>query len=121
MNRDDQQHNSRNKETERFYHISYWIIPLPMLAGLGFAAWVLLTEDSRDLSYCVIAHDASAYHKATLHAQDFEYQKAITLDLCKDKDDAIDDGDGRTSGKVRWFICKGTTCGPGWEKALAQP
>ena len=121
MNRNQQQSMVMDKRTKRFYKTSYWVIPLPMLAGLGFAVWVLLTEDSRDLSYCVIAHSASAYHQATLNARDFTYREAITLDICKDKDDAIDDGDGRTSGKVRWFVCKGTTCGPGWEKALAQP
>ncbi len=121
MSRDDHQHKGTDKETERFYHISYWIIPLPMLAGLGFAAWVLLTEDSRDLSYCVVAHTEAAYHKPTLDAQDFESREAMTLDICKAKDDTIDNGDGRTSGKVHWFICKGTTCGPDWENALAQP
>ncbi len=121
MNKDAQQHKGTDKETERFYNISYFVIPLPILAGLTFAAWVLITEDSRDLSYCVIAHTEAAYHKAILDARDFESRDAMTLDLCKAKDDAIDDGDGRTSGKVHWFICKGTTCGPNWEKALAQP
>jgi hypothetical protein len=120
MNKQDQQPEVTDKETERFYNISYFIIPIPILAGLAFAAWVLITEDSRDQSYCVIASSASAYKKDILQAPDFTYRESITLDICKEKDEAIDDSDGRKSGKVRWFICKGTTCGPDWEHALVE-
>jgi len=120
MNKQDQQPEVTDKETERFYKISYFIIPLPIIAGLIFAGWVLKTEDSRDQSYCVIAKSAAAYNKTKLEEHDFIYRESITLDICKDKDEANDDGDGRKSGKVRWFVCKGTTCGPGWQTSLAH-
>lgn len=110
-----------DKDTERFYKLSYIIIPLPMVAGVIFAAYVLLTEDSRNQAYCTIATSPNAYQQATLQEDDFDYRESITLDVCKDKDDATDNGDGRTSGLVRWFVCKGTVCGKGWESILARP
>jgi len=110
----------QDKETERFYKLSYLVIPLPLIAGLIFSAWVLITEDSRDKTFCATAKDSSAYTKKTLNREDFIDLQTNTLDICKDIDDEVDDGDGRLLGKVRWFVCKGTTCGPGWEKSLAH-
>ena len=110
----------KDKDTERFYKLSYFIIPLPMIAGVVFAAYVLITEDSRNQSYCVVAQSSNAYNKQPLEALDFNYQESITLDICKDKDDTIDDGDGRANGQVRWFVCKGTVCGQGWETILSK-
>jgi len=110
----------QHKETERFYSLSYLIIPLPMVAGLIFAAYVLLTEDARNATYCVVAELESAYLKKPLQSSDFISQEENTLDICKDSDDDIDHGDGRLQGKVRWFICKGTSCGPGWNTILSQ-
>ena len=109
-----------DKDTERFYKLSYLIIPIPLVLGLIFAVYVLATEDSRNLSFCTTAANESAYAKQPLQAQDFKTYEAISLNLCKDKDDLIDDSDGRTLGKVRWFICKGTVCGPGWETFLSR-
>jgi len=110
----------KDKETERFYKISYFVIPLPLIAGLIFSAWVLITEDSRDRTFCATAKDTFAYEHPLLNKLDFEDLQSNTLDICKDIDSEIDGGDGRTLGKVRWFVCKGTTCGPGWEKNLAR-
>jgi len=110
-----------DKETERFYSLSYFVIPIPMILGIIFAVYVLITEDSRNLSYCVVAKTTSSYQHQTLTESDFISHQAITLDLCKDKDSALDHSDGRTDGLVRWFVCGGTVCGKAWEKHLAQP
>lgn len=110
----------QDKDTERFYNISYFIIPIPIVLGLIFAVYVLATEDSRNLSYCITAKNIAAYQHTPLNEDDFIYLEAITLDICKNHDDAIDNGDGRSTGKVRWFVCKGTVCGKGWETILAN-
>jgi hypothetical protein len=110
----------KDKETERFYNISYFIIPIPMIAGAIFAVYVMFTEDSRTTSFCTVANQTSVYQKSPLQRNDFSSFEEMTLDICKDKDYTLDDGDGRTNGKVRWFTCKGTICGPGWEKFLAE-
>ncbi len=111
----------QDPETERFYKLSYIFIPIPMVLGLVFAAYVLITEDSRNLSYCTVAKEAHFYQQNILNADNFDYHEAISLNLCKDKDEEIDDADGHLQGRVHWFICKGTTCGPHWETLLAQP
>jgi len=110
----------KDPETERFYKISYFIIPIPIIAGLIFAAYVLITEDSRNEAFCVTAKSESNFLKMPLEKSDFISLDDTTLDVCKDKDDDIDDGDGYKSGKVRWFVCKGTSCGKGWETILSQ-
>ncbi|MDX8388056.1 MAG: hypothetical protein R8M46_05930 [Ghiorsea sp.] len=110
----------KHKETERFYKISYFIIPIPMIAGAIFAVYVLLTEDSRTTSYCTTASHVEAYQNNPLQDQDFVNRDEMQLDICKDNDDLIDDGDGRLEGKVRWFTCKGTSCGPGWDTILVK-
>jgi len=110
----------QDKDTERFYNISYFIIPIPIVLGLIFAVYVLVTEDSRNLSYCITAKNIAAYQHTPLNEDDFMYLEAITLDICKNHDDEIDNGDGRSTGKVRWFVCKGTVCGKGWETILAN-
>ncbi|MDQ6989704.1 MAG: hypothetical protein Q9M19_07460 [Mariprofundaceae bacterium] len=112
---------TQDPETERFYKLSYFIIPIPMLLGLAFAAYVLMTEDSRNLSYCTVSKSEQAYQKPILQAVDFVSHEAISLNLCKDKDENIDAGDGQLQGRVHWFVCKGTTCGPHWQTLLALP
>lgn len=109
-----------DKETERFYNISYFVIPIPMIAGAIFAAYVLVTEDARTTSYCTTASNIQAYQKTPLQDEDFILREKNTLDICKDQDQAVDQSDGRKSGKVRWFVCKGTSCGPGWETILSE-
>ena len=108
-------------ETEHFYKLSYFFIPIPMVLGLIFAGYVLITEDSRNQSYCAVAKHEVAYQKASLQASDFISLESIALNLCKDKDDDIDGGDGRSHGRVHWFVCKGTSCGKHWKTLLAQP
>jgi len=110
-----------DKETERFYSLSYFVIPIPMILGLAFAVYVLITEDSRNIAYCTVAKQENAYHQTILDEYAFEFRQAISLNLCKDKDDLLDDGDGQLTGRVHWFVCKGTVCGRGWETILAQP
>jgi len=110
----------QDKDTERFYKISYFIIPIPIVLGLIFAVYVLVTEDSRNKSFCITAKNIDVYQKTPLNEKDFTHLEAIPLDICKNHDDDIDDGDGRSAGKVRWFVCKGTVCGKGWETILAN-
>ena len=110
----------QDRDTERFYKFSYLIIPLPMIAGAIFAIYVLLTEDSRNESFCAVANSLEAYQKQPLDSNDFASTESVTLDLCKDKDDALDEGDGRTKGLVRWYVCKGTICSQGWQQLLGK-
>ncbi len=110
----------KDKETERFYKLSYFIIPLPMIAGVLFAGYVLITEDSRNQAYCTVGKSNTVYQQSVLNEDDFISRESISLNLCKDKDDAIDDGDGIKAGRVQWFVCKGTTCGPGWQTTLSR-
>ncbi len=110
----------KDKDTERFYNLSYIIIPLPMIAGAFFAAYVLITEDSRNDSFCATAIHIDAYQQKPLQEQNFLSLEKVTLDICKDRDNNIDNGDGRMVGKVRWYVCKGTICGPNWENILNQ-
>jgi len=110
----------KDPETERFYKISYFIIPIPIIAGLIFAAYVLITEDSRNEAFCATAKSENSYLKMPLDKSDFISLDDTTLDVCKDRDDDIDGGDGYKLGQVRWFVCKGTICGKGWETILSQ-
>jgi len=110
----------QDRDTERFYKLSYLIIPLPMVAGVIFAGYVLLTEDSRNQSFCAVANTVSAYSHKPISINAFSSAESITLDICKEKDQTIDQGDGRDKGLVRWYVCKGTVCGQGWEKILGQ-
>ncbi|MDQ7004137.1 MAG: hypothetical protein Q9N67_04140 [Ghiorsea sp.] len=110
----------KDKETERFYNISYFVIPIPMVLGLIFAVYVLLTEDERTDSFCTVAKTEHAYANMPLQESDFSYLEKVTLNICKDKDDAIDQSDGRLSGKVRWYVCRGTVCGAGWKNVLNE-
>ncbi|MDQ6977168.1 MAG: hypothetical protein Q9M75_03550 [Ghiorsea sp.] len=90
----------QDKDTERFYNISYFIVPIPMVLGLIFAVYVLATEDSRNLSYCITAKSIAAYQQTPLNEKDFTHLEAVTLDICKNHDDDVDDGGGRGAGKV---------------------
>lgn len=111
---------SRQDEPEHFYRLSYILIPLPIIASVIFMIYVWVIKDTQVISYCAVAQDAKAYQRDKLQAADFQSLESVTLDVCKKWDDEWDAGDGRTSGLVRWFICDGTTCGPGWEKVLKQ-
>ena len=110
----------KDKSTERFYRISYLLIPLPMISLAVLAIYMSSTADMRVNSFCVIAKQASAYKKEPLQQQDFELLEEMTLDSCKQLDDQIDNDDGRIKGRVRWFECQGTSCGPGWQHFLVD-
>ncbi len=110
----------QDKRTERFYKISYLLIPVPMIGFGIIAAYMTLTADSNIDAFCTISTQASDYKKHPLQRQDFKLLEEMTLDYCKQNDKNIDGGDGAAQGRVRWFECRGTSCGPGWETYLSE-
>jgi hypothetical protein len=97
----------------------YLIIAFPMMAGLTLAAYAYVTTDSHQLSYCVQADRVSAYSRLPADNGGIEYHSEGMLDKCKEMDEKYDQGDGRTSGRVRWIICTGTLCGKDWQETFA--
>jgi len=97
----------------------YLIIAFPMMAGLTLAAYAYTTTDSHQLSYCVQADRVSAYSRLPADSSGIEYYSKGMLDKCKEMDEKYDQGDGRTSGRVRWIICTGTLCGKDWQETFA--
>jgi len=111
------------EETQRInsrYRWSYILMPIPMLAGLMVAAYIYTTKDDRVVCYCVSASHAQVYNKRPLQAVDFEQRQQMPLQQCRLQDESLDAGDGRSQGRVRWFVCTGMSCGPGWETILAE-
>ncbi|MDT8376192.1 MAG: hypothetical protein RQ867_05555 [Mariprofundaceae bacterium] len=98
----------------------YLIIAFPMLAGLTLAAYAYVTTDSHRLSYCVQATDASAYDRLPADSSGIIFHASSMLDRCKELDRTYDQGDGRTSGSVRWINCTGTLCGKEWQNIFAR-
>jgi len=114
--------NKRNDHLDdHSFRMIYYIIPIPMILGLAFAAYVLITEDSRNQSFCTVAKNEAAYQQSPLQESDFMSHEAISLNLCKDKDTDLDNNDGQIKGRVHWYVCKGTVCGKHWKELLAQP
>ncbi len=111
-------HNAR--QVSWLYKHSYMLLPIPIVASGMFAAYVVYTGDDKIDAYCTIAKHEAAYGQQQLKDYDFEYRAKETLAMCKAKDKDLDQADGRNHGRVRWFTCKGTTCGPGWENFLAE-
>ena len=110
----------KDKSTERFYKISYFLIPVPMIAFAIIATYMSTTADTHIDTFCTISTQASDYKKEPLHREDFKLLEEMTLDYCKQNDDNIDGSDGRAKGRVRWFECHGTSCGPGWQNYLVE-
>ncbi len=110
----------KDKNTERFYKISYFLIPVPMIAFGIVAIYMSTTADTHIDTFCTISTQASDYKKEPLQREDFKLLEEMTLDYCKKNDANIDQGDGREQGRVRWFECRGTSCGPGWQNFLVE-
>ena len=110
----------KDKSTERFYKISYYLIPVPMVAFAVVAAYMSMTADTHIDAFCTISTQSSDYKKDPLQREDFKLIEEMTLDSCKQNDEHIDDSDGRMKGRVRWFECHGTSCGPGWKNFLVE-
>lgn len=110
----------QDKSTERFYKISYLLIPVPMIGFAIVAAYMSITGDKNIDAFCTISTQASDYQHNPLRREDFKLLEEMSLDNCKQNDSNIDAGDGRTSGRVRWFECRGTSCGPGWQNFLVE-
>ncbi|MDX8391270.1 MAG: hypothetical protein R8K53_01710 [Mariprofundaceae bacterium] len=104
----------------RRYRWSYILIPIPMLAGLILAAYAYGTKDTRVDCFCAVATQGQDYAMRPLQAALFQTYSNISLADCRGLDSDIDTDDGRKQGRVRWFICTGMSCGPGWEEILAE-
>jgi len=111
------------KTINRRYRLSYLIIPLPMIAGLILAGYAYTTKDQRTDCFCAVASESQDYAKHLIEQKKFQQLKPMTVAQCRVLDDEIDgqtDGVGRSDGRVRWFVCTGMSCGPGWENILAE-
>ena len=113
-------HEAEIKSINRRYRWSYILIPLPMLAGLVLASYAYLTEEDHIDCFCTVAMQAQAYAERPLQEADFEQREEMVVSQCRQLDDAIDADDGRSLGRVRWFVCIGMSCGPGWQNILAE-
>lgn len=99
----------------------YLIIAMPLLASIAFALYAYVTTDSHQPCYCVQATDASDYALLPNETSGIQHHFKSMLDACKELDQDIDHGDGRTAGRVRWVICGGTACGKNWPELFALP
>jgi len=113
-------HEAEVKSINRWYRWSYILIPLPMLLGVVLAAYAYLTEEDHIDCYCVVAAQSQAYAIQPLQDVEFGRREEMTVSQCRQLDDAIDGDDGRSLGRVRWFVCTGMSCGPGWKGILAE-
>jgi len=96
------------------------VIPIPMIAGIGLVIYASIVKNDHVDSFCAVAAQSQAYTVRPLQEESFKKLEKMKLPECLDLDDALDDDDGRVSGNVRWFVCTGMSCGPGWETILAE-
>lgn len=113
-------HPSEEKSINRRYRISYILMPLPMVAAAMIAAYIYINKDVDTDSYCVVASSAAHYQRLPENDTLFEQHQKMKLPECQALDEQLDHSDGRTAGKVRWFVCTGMSCGPQWQQILAQ-
>ena len=101
----------------------YLIMATPLLAGIALALFAFITTDSHRPCYCVQAIKASDYALLPDDIRGIKYHFKSMLDKCKDLDQELDHGDGRTAGVIRWINCTGTACGKDWPElfAAAEP
>ena len=90
------------------------IIATPLLASMVFASYAYITTDSHRPCYCVQAATASDYDLLPDDTHGIKRHFKSMLDKCKDLDQQLDQGDGRTAGVIRWINCTGTACGKDW-------
>ncbi|MDQ7001779.1 MAG: hypothetical protein Q9N02_03720, partial [Ghiorsea sp.] len=62
----------QDKQTERFYKISYFIIPIPMIGFAVIAAYMSITGDRNIDAFCTISTQAADYQQNPLHREDFK-------------------------------------------------
>ena len=96
------------------------VIPIPMIAGIILVIYAYNVKDDHIDSYCAVATQSQSYAERPLQEEYFKQHAKLKLPACLQLDDEIDGNDGRQSGQVRWFICTGMSCGPGWQNILAE-
>lgn len=79
-------------------------------AGINAYFWTQKT----DLAYCVVAADQSAFTGEWMKHQSAESERIIKAAECQNTDAALDNGDGKKAGRVRWVECMaGPDCNEG--------
>jgi len=96
------------------------VIPIPMIAGVILVIYASIIKNDHVDSFCTVAMQSQAYAERPLKEELFKQFEKMKLPECLDLDDEVDDDDGRLSGQVRWFVCTGMSCGPGWKSILAE-
>ena len=104
----------------RRYKWIYMIIPIPMIAGIILVIYAYNVKDDHVDSFCAVATQSQAYAESPLREDNFKQFEEMKLPECLGLDEVVDNDDGRKGGKVRWFICTGMSCGPGWHTILAE-
>ena len=97
-----------------------------ILLVIVFAALIFLyrscTEGYDDYAYFVHVVDETLFQEI-LSERDtriIEHGRRLKTDIIA-MDRALDQGDGATSGAIRWYGCMGIDCDEGWQRSFITP